>query len=84
MIYIITPCLKDFRSVCALKKIKCDYNFNNMPISPTIRWLNSWKSLFGIKIEKKDQILYGFKFSNFSVEEQKQIQMEVQLRKVKC
>lgn len=83
MIYIITPSLKDFKSVCLLKKIPCNFNFNGMPSNKDVRWIDNIEKLHGIKIASKDLVIYGFKFGDFSLDIQKKLKTEIQLRQAK-
>lgn len=84
MIFIITPHLSDFKSVCAVKKIPCNYNFNGMPANQSVRWIDNIEKLYGMKIGDKDEVIYGFRFGEFSIKDQKNIQMEIRLRQKIC
>jgi hypothetical protein len=84
MIYIITPSLKDFKSICSLRGIDCKYNFNGYPKSTNVIWVTTGNNLLHRLITKDDEIIYGFKFCEFTSEEQKRLTELIHKRTTKC
>jgi hypothetical protein len=82
MIFIITPSLNDFKVVCGVKKLPVSYNFNGLITNKNIRWINCFKRLKETNVIPT-QVYYGFRFEEFTQNEQMNIKIELEMRMIK-
>ena len=80
MIYIITPFLSDFISVCEREGLRCPIQ-RGKPINEHILWVHHPMQLYGREIMKVDRVLWGELTDRFEEDTLNKIITEIEIRK---